>query len=247
MSVTFTNCVFNRLFNSPLDIPSLGGWYDSSDSSTIHISSGVSVEQFDDKSGNDRHLTMPTFIYQPSYSGTINGLNALRFDTNDRIDLNLFPDVIGASTIFVVYKPSTIIKAVNDTLFTTESSPATNNSFNFKYFSNDANSPLFWDARDNSGVTQDSQLEVASDTSVHCVAARMDGINKVKTYYDGSVVDDLTIANGFLCRYRRFKIGSSRDNTKFFDGDIVEVIIYFRALQDNEIAEVHEYLQRWGW
>lgn len=58
----------------------LEGWYDSSDLSTITEVNGA-VSQWDDKSGNSRHLKQATGSAQPTTgSRTQNGLNAMDFD-----------------------------------------------------------------------------------------------------------------------------------------------------------------------
>lgn len=60
---------------------STAAWYDSSDSSTITLS-GSNVSQWNDKSGNGRHLGMGTAGNQPAYdtTGSFNGLNSVNFD-----------------------------------------------------------------------------------------------------------------------------------------------------------------------
>jgi hypothetical protein len=60
------------------------GWYDASDSSTVTVDTGA-VSQWDDISGNGRHMKQATGGIQPTYNGqTINGLNVIWFEgTND--------------------------------------------------------------------------------------------------------------------------------------------------------------------
>ena len=67
---------------TPADITGLTGWWDASDSSTVTLVSGK-VSQWDDKSGNSRHLTQGTDGSRPTYAGTINGLSVLTFDGTD--------------------------------------------------------------------------------------------------------------------------------------------------------------------
>lgn len=71
-------------------------WCDAYDEDTITESSGA-VSQWDDKSGNDNHLTQATGAEQPT-TGTrnINGLNALDFDgVADNFDIPGSIDMIG--------------------------------------------------------------------------------------------------------------------------------------------------------
>lgn len=88
-----------------MGVPPLSGlaaWYDADDISSIVHSDG-SVSQWDDKSGNSKHVTQVTSINQPKTGlYTINGRNALFFDGVDsyiqRIDG--MPNI--ATTIFVI-------------------------------------------------------------------------------------------------------------------------------------------------
>jgi hypothetical protein len=69
---------------SPLDLsPAL--WLDASDTATITASSG-SVSQWNDKSGNARHVTQGTAAAQPTTAAAAqNGLNVLSFDGGDAL------------------------------------------------------------------------------------------------------------------------------------------------------------------
>jgi len=52
-------------------------WLDASDASTFTYSSGTRVSQWNDKSGNARHMTQATTAYQPDRNATQNGLSAV--------------------------------------------------------------------------------------------------------------------------------------------------------------------------
>jgi hypothetical protein len=83
-----------RLFSNislpwtPEDIAT-AAWYDAFDSDTI-TESGGAVSQWDDKSGNGRHLTQGTGTKQPTTnSRTINSLNCIDFDGGDKVVCDL--------------------------------------------------------------------------------------------------------------------------------------------------------------
>jgi hypothetical protein len=58
-------------------------WLDAQDAATITTISGA-VSQWNDKSGNARHVTQSTASQRPAYSATgLNGLPALQFDGSD--------------------------------------------------------------------------------------------------------------------------------------------------------------------
>lgn len=78
---------------TPAQIPT-AAWYDAADASTITHSSG-SVSQWNDKSGNGRHVSQGTGSAQPTTNArAINGLNALNFDGGDRLLRTTSPSAI---------------------------------------------------------------------------------------------------------------------------------------------------------
>lgn len=113
----------------PTDEAGLALWLDASDASSITDSSGL-VSQWNDKSGNARHMTQATGGLQPS-TGVVtqNGLNVLRFENGKRMARTSFPItntftvlVVGALTNYVAttYPEFLGISAgtVNEFLFT---------------------------------------------------------------------------------------------------------------------------------
>lgn len=70
----------------PGSISGLALWLDASDLTTITESSGA-VSQWNDKSGNARHVSQGTAAQQPTTgSSTLNGLNVISFDgSNDNL------------------------------------------------------------------------------------------------------------------------------------------------------------------
>ena len=77
---------------------------DAADSTTFSYSSGVSVSQWRDKSGNARHFSQATASLQPQRTGTQNGYSVVAFDGAD--------DYM-ASTTFTLPQPFTVCMAVN--------------------------------------------------------------------------------------------------------------------------------------
>ena len=60
-------------------------WLDANDASTFTYSSGTVVSQWNDKSGNNRHVSQGTVANQPSRSGTQNGHPTVVFGTADQL------------------------------------------------------------------------------------------------------------------------------------------------------------------
>lgn len=62
-------------------IPGLALWLDAADASTVTLDGSNNVSQWNDKSGNARHLTQGTALNRPSYvTGVLNGLPVVRPD-----------------------------------------------------------------------------------------------------------------------------------------------------------------------
>lgn len=71
---------------SPTDIATLKTWYDASDTATISDAGGGAVSAWNDKSGNDRHLSQGTSARRPTTGvSTLNGLNVLNFAGDDSL------------------------------------------------------------------------------------------------------------------------------------------------------------------
>ena len=91
-------------YPTPFDPTSLGNcqlWLDGKDTSTITQSSGL-VSQWRDKSGNNRHVSQPTTLNQPSYANnilTFNGSQVLSNPISCGISAGNF-------TGYIIYQPS---------------------------------------------------------------------------------------------------------------------------------------------
>ncbi len=70
---------------TPADLPSLALWLDASDASSFTYSSGDLVSQWNDKSGNTRHLTQAATTNQPSRTPTVYGRKVVSFDGVDNV------------------------------------------------------------------------------------------------------------------------------------------------------------------
>jgi hypothetical protein len=100
---------------SPSQIANLGAWYDASVSSSIAIVTGVS--QWNDLSGNGRHLVQATTNNQPVYTANqIAGKPGVVFDkTNDRLTWS--GSLPQPTTIYCVGKYNATPSAGNETMY----------------------------------------------------------------------------------------------------------------------------------
>ena len=63
----------------PPDEGNCFAWYDAADDSSIALN-GSDVSQWNDKSGNGRHVVQGVSAAQPAYTDTVNGKNVITFD-----------------------------------------------------------------------------------------------------------------------------------------------------------------------
>ena len=88
------------------DIAGLQLWLDADDSDTITLN-GSTVSQWNDKSGNDYHVSQGTASNQPTYTASaLNSKSVVRFDgAGDRLFNTTAQPVSGSSnrTIFIVF------------------------------------------------------------------------------------------------------------------------------------------------
>lgn len=85
-------------------------WFDASRAGDFTYSSGTSVSQWNDRSGNARHISQGTAANQPSRSGTMNGRSTVIFDnSNDRLAFSSTQDMGENYSIFAVLDTPSIV------------------------------------------------------------------------------------------------------------------------------------------
>lgn len=87
----------------PLSIAGLEFWLDASDASAFTFASGTIVSQWNDKSGNARHVSQATGSLQPTRDTTQNSLYAVRFAGNDILSGSAVSTTT-AHTTFIVFR-----------------------------------------------------------------------------------------------------------------------------------------------
>ena len=87
-------------YTSPLDFEALAAWYDAADTDTITDAGSGAVSEWNDKSGNSKHLTQGTAGSRPTTgTTTIGGLNSLLFGVDFMTNASI---TLGAFTVFAV-------------------------------------------------------------------------------------------------------------------------------------------------
>lgn len=236
-------------WTSPDDIAGLQLWLDADDSDTITLN-GSTVSQWDDKSGNDYHVTQSTASYQPTYNtAQLNGKNVVTFDGSDDHILNDSVASVASGndvpiTMFVVFK---------------QLSSGTN-EYGVVFGSSSSIQPLFC------MMTNSNQLAAQQRTDAGTLTAAYSSVSSTSAYRVQSIVlssSNLTVFdNGTSAASSSFSPAQTTLNTftlgtwrrsgsmngvAFLHCDIAEVIIYNSALSTSDRESVESYLStKWG-
>lgn len=218
---------------SPLSLPGLAGWYDSSDSATRTLVSGK-VSQWADKSGNARHATQATAGLRYTHSAaSVNGLDAFVSSGNGGMNLP------GAITLGTGTHYAFVVGGANrETPFLTTT---TNDAFALDI---SAGGTMYVWGIGGSYVTLTGLGAATSNGSVNLFGSAATTTGALKIF---NATDD---AHGFypgslgissITNYD-FGAGSYR-----LDGTICEVILGDSLLTATQIAIIKAYLKaKWG-
>jgi|DEB0MinimDraft_6_1074348.scaffolds.fasta_scaffold05752_11 hypothetical protein len=131
-------------------------WLDAADASTI-TESGGAVSQWDDKSGNNRHVSQATAADQPTYLATgFNSLPTIGFDGSSDFLKNASYEPTGAVTCFFAAERTSgsangvLLLVKTSTIFEIVSAPGTDSYLDFTFTGAGSSSPK---AIDVSGST----------------------------------------------------------------------------------------------
>lgn len=212
---------------TPASLPNLVAWYDASDTASITQSSGA-VSQWNDKSGNLRHLLQGTGARQPTTAvDTINGFNVLKFVRGN----NSFLSVTGVT----IAQPLTMLAVVKKTASTG----------NLQIVGNDqGTATLFVDntkwAQYAGSTVQDSSA--TADVNAHQLVGIYNGASS-QLWLDAVSV---LAANPGAGGKTGLTIGSDTVITEAWDGDIAELAFMSSAIGSTDRALWNTYCARWG-
>lgn len=240
---------------NPLDYkPSL--WLDASDITTITESSGA-VSQWNDKSGNEFHVSQSTSGAQPT-TGTrmINGLNVLDFDasgTPDRLlrttDSQLVDSVTGVFTVFAVFNSDTVA-ATTAGIISQDNGTGTRMPQMIRRATTSIQT-----VRIAGGVFVDAPgINISANTTY--LSAVQHRSTNIEVWLNGSSdgATNVTGSNGTVASRIGVGVNTSLSGTpaEFFDGMIAEIIVIPRNLSNLQLNQLGTYLVRkwactWTW
>jgi len=222
-------------------------WFDASRAVDFTYSSGTSVSQWNDRSGNGRHLSQATAANQPSRSGTMNGRSTVIFDnTNDFLDFGSNQD-LGENYTFFAVLDTPLIQAGSPAQRFLHTSGVDGGVIGFGDTTGGlTNERMYWLRLTNaSGYGQTSSNITDADhqftwrlTNKTTVQYREDRTTKSLT--NSSIG---TFSSTEWARYFRY-MGES---TNPLNCEVAEVILYNASLSDADRDSVETYLKdKWG-
>lgn len=242
--VEFTETVFPM--DAPTELSGCALWLESNRGITLNGDTWQ-VSQWNDQSGNNNHFSQDISDYQPllvahksgitngdggNFSIKFNGINDfLNKSSGSLADL---VDANGKHTTFLVFRTSATSN--------TNSDPKENESiiadFNGKYgFSLYGPPTIGYAFQDNGSVVKASAKVESSDINI--LATCCDSYFLRTLYYRRSPPFTIT---GINSRAGSVFIGKNYNGSKFTNMDLYEVIVYNRALSEDEQTQVYNYL-----
>ncbi len=236
----------------PSELSGLYLWWDADDNSTIVFSSGNKVSSWLDKSGNNFTASQSNQNYQPELvQNAIGSKPALRFISENDTYLvnNLFTINLGNRTMFVIAQENAF-KGYSGIL----SMRGTGMDYNSDdgYVFGNANNKSYYNMLNNTTYYNltPAPTDLVSNFLPAGIYIDVAGSGTGKTYFNGSPFNDATgnttyskVSKGGISLGRRYEGGSGTLSTNsMFTGDIAEVIMYNRRLNNTEINQIGVYL-----
>ena len=249
---------------TPTNLPDLQLWLPAD---RINQANNTAVATWSDQSGNGYDATQGGSAARPTYIASgLNGLPVVRFDgTDDRLSIPsstatfkfLHSDV---STVFIVAKAGTVADPnTRYGILGTNANSTLQNGLMITYddrasqgFNNAINSGI---TNATSWVSLNLENNYFAANTFQILTVRSDPANATlldRSIYNlnGGVDEKNNTQNLTLSTSNagyNFEIGSTGNFTLPFLGDIAEIIVYNRALNTSELAQVHKYLSmKWG-
>jgi hypothetical protein len=241
----------------PTDLPVKNGlalWLDAADDTTFSYSSGTSVSQWRDKSGNNRHFFQATVNNQPSRSVVINSRKAIQFTAVSGQYLRYNSTIINNTTggsVFVVWRTAGETNAYSSIL---DNYHCGNSALNagFQIERNVTNNQYYWGFNTpgcgNGGFMPATSY---SNDTTNCIWITKDSTTITGGLNGTSGTPNASPSATWVEDTKGWTIGAwglgIESFDRFFNGQQCEVIIFNRGLSVTERKQVNTYLgQKWG-
>lgn len=240
-------------------LPAAGSaiWLDAADPSTFTFSSGTSVSEWRDKSGNGRHFSQATALNQPSRSGTRNSRQTVVFDgSNDRMQgTNATANYTSWSLFVVSFSNSSATQRI----FGKREAGAGDETYGAVYFG----SKLYGLARNLSSAVDATLVDAsaglfiistngssANTGSVRLMTNIVTNSTNAKVRFQGANDGSATAGSQTVTNTVNPWIGALNSSGTFFEhlnGEIAELLFYGSALSNTDRDKTENYLKaKWG-
>jgi hypothetical protein len=210
----------------PRRIAGLALWLDAADSSTISLDGSSNVEEWRDKSGNNRHAGQTTGANRPDYASTRNGRSVVGFGGSPERLVTTSFSLPQPQHLFVVARP-------------------TSSSQNFiAAASGTVTCSLYRRTGTQLGMSSGNGEIFATLTSPDqwCLLTALYNAANSVLQFNGTTV--ATGNAGTRDIFVGLGLGSSASLTNYLVGDIAEVILYGSELSGAQVGAVNSYLNR---
>jgi hypothetical protein len=241
----------------PTDLPVKNGlalWLDAADDTTFSYSSGTSVSQWRDKSGNNRHFFQATAGNQPSRSAVVNSRKAIQFTAASSQYLRYNSKIINNTTggsVFVAWRTAGETGAYSSIL---DNYHCGSNALGagFQIERNVTNNQYYWGFQ-TSGCSNAGFIPATSysNDTTNSIWITKDSTTITGGLNGTSVTPSSSPSATWIEDDKGWTIGAWGGGTesfgRFFNGINCEVIIFNRGLSPTEVKQINTYLgQKWG-
>ena len=186
------------------------------------LTDGTAVSQWDDTSGNDRHVTQATPTSRPIYkTGILNGLPVLRFDGVDDCINGVHSLLNDQFTLFVVYVPRAD-EAIGGIVSQQNPSPTGDRLVLYSDTRTTTKRHSNYAAGSTSRLID---LTTKAEPNVGIVSTWIADASTVYGYINGALQGSLAKA-GSTAGQTDFEIGRQLSGDLYFNGDVAEIRAY---------------------
>ena len=192
------------------------------------------VGTWEDQSGHGRHVTEAVTSKQPLLvENQANHRPVVRFDgVDDELSHVLATSYTGPSSVIVVARLSNLTQSQDAAVFSTDSSESAG-SFQISL---DGQSPGLWQLKQDAVASHTIATSNSSFVMLSAVIDQQD----ILFYENGNLVDTASIANADFKQMVSYLLGRNRVGDAYLACDLVQVLVYQRALETDELDQIHQ-------
>jgi hypothetical protein len=212
---------------APTDITGCQLWLDADDLSTFTFGTAPAVSQWNDKSGNSRHVTQATGSKQPTRNAPIGGKIGLRFVNASAQELKYGSGSLAQPYTFCAVAALTGAGSANARILSHR------DNADVQFLIGDSANVSLWA---NGGFVTQGSVPAAGRPQV------LTGIGNGTSSQVWANGTAGTAGNAGTSALNYITIGARGGGVAYLDGEIAEVIVYDTALGSTDRATVEAYL-----